>query len=40
VCAPWCTTWRSWYQVALGGIMEGYGNVKLQVLNQNDDPPN
>jgi hypothetical protein len=29
VCAPWCTTWRSWYQLALGGIMEGNGNVKL-----------
>jgi len=28
VCAPWCRGWRSWYQVALGGIMEGNGNVK------------
>jgi hypothetical protein len=30
---------EGWYQVKLGGIMEGNGNIKLRVPNRNDDPP-
>jgi hypothetical protein len=28
-----------WFQVQLGEIMEGFGNIPLFVTNEDDDPP-